>query len=180
MVPPSHKTSQGIPPVTGLDQLRGAVGSVFFVWADLETALRAELAAMDCTATPHAAGQLVRVWLDAHAARLSASPAHLTFVNEIAAHMNAGRVLRNRLAHGIGNWSLANGGSIDTHLNGTVTRITLADIQVMVERMNTIASHLTRITSFTMHPERWRNSDMQSEIRAILIRDAAAAGPGTG
>lgn len=150
--------------------LREAVGSLLFVWAQLERALRREVAVLDPEAQPRGIAQLIAAWSAGHAKRLNGRPSDLDFVNELAATMVFALDIRNRLAHGICGWSVDEAGWIETELNGTVTRTTLADLHAVMDRINTLSSHLPRVTSFSIQPARCRHSDLHGEIRAMMNR----------
>ena len=121
---------------------------------------------------PQQVGQMLDLWKTLHINASEGRTKHQLFIQQMHAILSDGLIVRNRLAHGITGYGLADHAQSDayvlTTLNGRDRRIKVQELQTITDNLGYLASHLGRITSFTTEPEKWKHSDLHSEIRDHL------------
>lgn len=163
-------------PTTSINlvDLKAAVGSHFFVWSQLEAALREAVEELETACTPQKVrgiAQTIKRWKLLQDGFQNPNSAHSSFVNELFLTMSEGLDIRNKIAHGIVGWSVmssTNDAHITTELAGEETTIPYEKLTSMNEQLMVLRSHLSRVTSITLEPERWKYSDLYTEVRNML------------
>ncbi len=161
--------------ILGLDDLKTAVGSHFFVWSFLERQLAQSLGCLERQNTTQAVYGISRVlerWKKLHGEVAGENTSNADFVEELFVTMSEGLEIRNRIAHGITGFN-AEGGTasnvfIQTALNGKSREISYEDLTLTNERLNYIASHMDRVTRAVLHLDSTASENIRSEISSFL------------
>ncbi|WP_417733491.1 hypothetical protein [Roseovarius sp.] len=165
-------------PNTTIDlvELKGAVGSHFFVWSQFEVALAEAVSELETESSfqkTRGIAQTIKRWKQLQDGVSHPNPAHAAFIEELFSIMLEGLDIRNKIAHGTVSWSVEGDVTeayIGADLGGEKKTIAYTTLTSMNEQLMTLRSHLSRVTSITLEPERWRHSDLYTEVRTILRR----------
>ncbi len=161
--------------VVGLDDLKAAVGSHFFVWSFLERQLAQSLGYLERQSKTQAVYGISRIlerWKKVHGEIAGENTSNAAFIEELFVTMSEGLEIRNRIAHGITGFN-AEGGTastvfIQTALNGKPREISYEDLTLTNERLNLVASHMDRITSVVLHLDSTKSQNIRSDISSLL------------
>ncbi|WP_170756509.1 hypothetical protein [Ruegeria lacuscaerulensis] len=161
-----------------LRELREAVGIHFSAWSMLERSLQSALVDLETNgkkARRQSLSQKLNLWKQFHLDRTSEREIHKEFIAELHSILQSSLEIRNRLAHGITGWTALVPGrtdkaSISTELNDEETAIEFEELQKITGQTGIIASHMDRITSYALEPDKWRHSDLHADIRKMLYR----------
>lgn len=164
-------------PVT-LGELREAVGIYFSAWSMLERSLSSvliEFGASEQNSQRQSISRKLNLWKQLHIDRTPERDTHHQFIAEIHSLLQNSLEVRNLLAHGITGFSALIPGrsqkaSISTELNDKQRTIEYGELQRITAQTGTIASHMDRITSYALEPNKCRHSDLHAEIREMLDR----------
>jgi len=160
-----------------LKEVAASVGSIFIVWSQLERALRkavSDVQLCEPKRSPHGIAQTLNLWKELNIDASQEHYAHHRFLEELNSVLSEGLEIRNRLAHGITGWSVASGDGNDAHITTLMydqeITIQFTELRATISQLGYIASHMDRITSFTLHPAKWKHLDLHAEIREALQR----------
>ena len=148
---PSDPTPSRAVAVT-LDDLKSAVGSLVFLWSDLERHLAQAISGMPTDAKiPHTISQKLETWRETHEPYIDCHPAHRDLVDEIHRDLIYALRVRNGICHGRTGWRVdphgtGGDGGLEFSLNGRDEVILFADLKMLLDRINGIRGHLGRLT----------------------------------
>ncbi len=163
---------------TTIKDLRECVGHLFFVWSQLERALRTAITEFDKD-TPaknmHGLTQTLALWKHHHLSALPHNTEHAAFIEEVFEVLSNGVDIRNRLAHGIQNYGLSGCDKKDAYITTTLNEKSetnyLTELRSLIDQLGKLSSNLSRISNFTKDPSRWDHINFYADVRNSLSKN---------
>ena len=160
----------------GISELKEAIGSMFFVWARVESALQEAITALEPQekgAKTQGISRSIKRFRSLHLGAAEGRDTHIDLVNLVVEILSDALEDRNLIAHGLCGWHRSRVDNpaetrIMAELDNCKKVISLEELLTNTERLNSIASQMDRITYAALHPEEVGIRNIYSDISRQL------------